>query len=213
MPPELIALIDKPWLLILVLSIGAGLGIAVERAIGRIEREKRKAYWRGQKAGQKVRRQTVPGELRSSLETKTDLAANQLKAVMRATFRRRALLNKPERRLLAVVDAALAHECPGWRAMGQVSLGEVLSSDDKDAYFAINAKRVDLLIVDADCQPVHAIEFQGTGHHLSDETAARDAAKREALRRAGIGYVEVKFGDTPSEVREMIRKLAIRKNA
>jgi hypothetical protein len=32
--------------------------------------------------------------------------------------------------------------------------------------------------------------------------------KKEALRRAGIGYIEVVSGDTPAEVREMIRKLA-----
>ncbi len=70
----------------------------------------------------------------------------------------------------------------------------------------MNAKRVDLLIVDADCTPLHAIEFQGTGHHLSSETAARDAIKKEALRRAGIGYAEVVSGDTPAQVREMVKR-------
>ncbi|QLC26962.1 DUF2726 domain-containing protein [Parasphingopyxis algicola] len=92
--------------------------------------------------------------------------------------------------------------------MGQVSLGEILSSPDDDAYFAINSKRVDLLIVDADCRPLHAVEFQGAGHHTGKSAAARDAVKKEALRRAGIGYVEVVKGDTPAEVREMVRKLA-----
>ena len=54
--------------------------------------------------------------------------------------------------------------------------------------------------------------MQGKGHHLSDNTAARDAVKREALRRAGIGYVEVVSGDTPAEVRAMVRKLVARGN-
>ena len=31
--------------------------------------------------------------------------------------------------------------------------------------------------------------------------AARDAVKREALRRAGVGYVEVVPGDTPTKLR------------
>ena len=97
--------------------------------------------------------------------------------------------------------------------MGQVSLGEILWSDDKDAFWAINAKRVDLLIVDADCQPLHAVEFQGAGHHMREETAARDAVKKEALRRAGIGYVEVVTGDTPAHVRELVRKLVARVGA
>ena len=44
-------------------------------------------------------------------------------------------------------------------------------------------------------------------HLMPLETAARDAVKREALRRAGVGYVEVASGDTPQEVRAKIRKL------
>ena len=38
--------------------------------------------------------------------------------------------------------------------------------------------------------------------------AARDAVKKEALRRAGIGFFEVVSGDTPAQVREKIRSLA-----
>ena len=97
--------------------------------------------------------------------------------------------------------------------MGQVSLGEVAASPDKDAYFAVNSKRVDLVIVDRECRPLHAIEFQGSGPHTGENTAARDAIKKEALRRAGIGYVEVVSGDTPAEVRGMVRKLVGRVRA
>jgi hypothetical protein len=134
---------------------------------------------------------------------------DQLRVVMAARFTARPLLSKPERRLLAHLDRALAEEAPGWRAMGQVSLGEILSSEDESAYFAINSKRVDLLIVDTDCRPLHVIEFQGTGHYQGT-AAARDAVKKEALRRAGIGYVEIVSGDTPAELRSMVRKLAER---
>ena len=39
-------------------------------------------------------------------------------------------------------------------------------------------------------------------------TAARDAVEKEALRRAGIGYVEVVGGEmSPSELRQVIHKL------
>ncbi len=51
------------------------------------------------------------------------------------------------------------------------------------------------------------MEFQGEGHHQVT-AAARDAVKKEALRRAGIGYVELTSGDTPSELRAIVRKLA-----
>ena len=206
------ALLAQPLLLLLILAVGAVIGISVERLVERQRNTERRAYWRGRNAnrakhvtGRNGSRESMPA---GTPERATLSAAEQLRRVMEARFKPRALLNKPERRLLACIDKVLVEECPGWRTMGQVSLGEILWSDDKDAFWAINAKRVDLLIVDADCRPLHAIEFQGSGHHLGPETAARDAVKKEALRRAGIGYVEVVTGNTPSEVREIVRKLA-----
>lgn len=209
---ELDTMLDMPVALFGVLVVGAFIGVIFEKTFAAIDRDKKRAYWRARNASKP---RTVNGGLPSlvSIEAaqkkdSTQLAADQLKVVMNADFQWRALLNKPERRLLSCIDQVLAEESPGWRAMGQVSLGEILYSRDKDAFWAINAKRVDLLIVDRDCRPLHAVEFQGTGHHGSLETAARDAIKKEALRRAGIGYVEVVTGNTPAEVRDMIRKLA-----
>ncbi len=200
------ALLAEPILLLAILATGAAIGIAVEKLFASMERARRKAYW----AGRNGAKQGKVAVLKSVPASTPDSAADQLRRVMLAEFKARALLNKPERRLLGCIDRILAEESPGWRAMGQVSLGEILYSPDKAAFWAINAKRVDLLIVDPECRPLHAIEFQGTGHHGSPETAARDAVKKEALRRAGIGYVEVVSGDTPSEVRDMIRKLVSR---
>lgn len=209
MPTEIAALIDKPLLLAMVLAVGAVIGVVIERLTERIRRAERRAYWE-RRNGRKKPQTEKAVAVRKTQPDRTDTAADQLRTVMRATFKSRPLLNKPERRLLSVLDKALEQESPGWRAMGQVSLGEILWSDEKDAFWAVNAKRVDLLIVDAECQPLHAIEFQGSGHHTSEEAAARDAVKKEALRRAGIGYVEVVTGDTPAEVREMVRKLVQR---
>ena len=95
----------------------------------------------------------------------------------------------------------------GWQVMAQVSLGEVLRSKDAEAYRCINSKRVDLLLIDENCQPRHAIEYQGQGHHQAT-AAARDAVKKEALRRAGIGYHEVVSGQTtPAELRRLVERL------
>ena len=212
MAETLNALLDQPVLLLAILAIGAGIGIGVEKFFAGFERDRRRAYWSGRNArkDKQPKPKLVPsknGEIDA-----TDFAAEQLRTVMKAEFKARALLNDKERRLLAHIDKALTEFSPGWRAMGQVSLGEILSSTDKDAFWSINAKRVDLLIVDGECRPLHAVEFQGTGHHVGQETAARDAVKKEALRRAGIGFVEVISGDTPAQVREMVRKLAERNN-
>lgn len=216
MPTEIAALIDKPLLLALVLAIGVAIGVAAERIVERWKRAERRERWR--KRGGKSRwtggkARVMPIAPPPKALDPVAAAAAQLRAVMEASFTARPLLNAGERRLLSVLDKALTEESPGWRAMGQVSLGEILASPDEAAFLAVNSKRVDLLIVDADCRPLHAVEMQGTGHHQSNTTAARDAVKREALRRAGIGYVEVVSGDTPAEVRAMVRKLVGRASA
>jgi hypothetical protein len=205
MPPEIVALIDKPWLLLIVLAVGAVCGMVAERVGEQINRAERRRYWQRKNGGRQSTNEAA--QVKERKASPVEIAADQLRLVMEARFMARPLLNKSERRLLGVIDKALAEYSPGWRAMGQVSLGEVLSSPNQDAYFAVNSKRVDMLIVDADCRPLHAVEFQGRGHHNGRNTAARDAVKKEALRRAGIGYVEVVSGDTPAEVREMVRKL------
>ncbi|MEY4500300.1 MAG: hypothetical protein RIS52_190 [Pseudomonadota bacterium] len=133
-------------------------------------------------------------------------ATEQLRQVMAAPFTRRAILNKSEARLFAAVEKTLVDLGSEWRLMAQVSLGEILSSSDKSAYTAINSKRVDILIVDASGMPLHAIEYQGGGHYQGT-AAVRDAVKKEALRRAGVGYVEIAQGDTHAEMRATLLRL------
>ena len=92
--------------------------------------------------------------------------------------------------------------------MAQVSMGEILRCKDEEAFACINSKRVDLLLVDENCHPRHAIEYQGRAHHQGN-SAARDAVKKEALRRAGVGYHEVVADHTtPSDLRRLVERLA-----
>ena len=133
-------------------------------------------------------------------------AAQQLNCVMDAAFSSRPLLNKSEHRLFLAIEKSLAMRDSDWRLMAQVSLGEILSSPDKDAYFAINSKRVDILLADQNGLPLHVIEYQGAGHHQGT-AAARDAVKKEALRKAGIGYHEISAGDRPADLESLLTKL------
>lgn len=126
--------------------------------------------------------------------------------VAAASFRPQRLLNQAERRVLSALDAALDAHAPDWRAMAQVNLGEILSSPDERAYRAINAKRVDLLVVDAQGWPVVAIEYQGSGHYLSGDASLRDAVKREALRRAGVPFEEVRPDHDAADIDRIIRR-------
>jgi hypothetical protein len=215
MVQDLIALLDKPLVLLIVMAIGGVIGIAIENALNSIDRERRRAYWRGRRGRGRTARAAGTPDRRNIQRSPNGaaFAADQLRLVMQADFTPRTLLNAKERRVLACLDRVLADEAPGWRAMGQVSLGEVIASQDEKAYFAVNSKRVDLLIVDAGCRPLFAIEYQGTGHHLGRTAIARDAVKMEALRKAGIGYETIRPGDTPAELRALVRKIADRKAA
>lgn len=126
---------------------------------------------------------------------------------MAADFTIQPLLNKSEARLFKDLDQMVLSCNSGWQVMAQVSLGEILRCKDPQAYGCINSKRVDLLLVDEDCWPRHAIEYQGGAHHQGN-AAARDAVKKEALRRAGIPCHEVVAGQTtPSDLRRLVERL------
>ena len=130
----------------------------------------------------------------------------QLNAVMAGAFRKQRLMNTSEYRVFRIVEADIAAAHKGHRVFAQTSLGEVLDApDDKNAYFAINSKRVDMLIVDQDAWPVAAIEYQGSGHYQGT-AAARDAIKKEALRKAGIRYIEVAAEDSDTRIRAHVRE-------
>ena len=146
--------------------------------------------------------------LRAVDSNKADFAADQLKAVSRASFTARPLLNKAEAKVFVALDEAVIARNPGWQVMAQVSLGEFLASRDSEAFRAINSKRVDFALMDENSRVVHALEYQGSGHHTGTSAAARDAVKKEALRKAGIGYHEIVAGHTTlSELRALVEKL------
>lgn len=138
-------------------------------------------------------------------------AADQLRCVMEADFKPRPLLNKAEAQVFKALDTAVVARNPGWQVMAQVSLGEFLASPDQNAFLSVNSKRVDFALMDESCRVRHAIEYQGTGHHLpGGAAAARDAVKKEALRKAGIGYHEVVAGHTtPAELKRLVEKLVV----
>jgi hypothetical protein len=192
----------------IVFVFGLFAGIQYERSGAR----ERRARWRREKGARAVKAGPWTPNGGTAAVRPPD-AADQLRTVMQADFKAQPLLNKSEARLFKAIDKQVLEARPGWQVMAQVSLGEILRCADKDAYACINSKRVDLLIVDEDCRPLHAIEYQGGAHYKgAHATAARDAVKKEALRRAGIGYVEVVSGDAPAELRRVVGRLVERDN-
>jgi hypothetical protein len=205
MPPEILVLIDNPVLVIGLLCTGFLAGVALEN----FARKQNLAEWRRRNAWrwQKKQRPTTPAPA-----TPMTTALEQLRTVKRAKFKPQALLNKSEAQVFSSLNKIIEQVAPDWRVMAQVSLGEVLRCNDEEAYRCINSKRVDILLIDGDCRPLHAIEYQGRGHYQGT-AAVRDTVKKEALLRAGIGYVEVVAGDTRGELKRVVARLVGEANA
>ena len=147
---------------------------------------------------------STPGRQRLLAPDLTD-PGQQLNAVMAAPFEKRKLLNPSEHRVFRVVEKDIWSARCGYRVFAQTSLGEVLRSPDEEAFRSINSKRLDILIVDSDSWPVLAVEYQGSGHYQGT-AAARDAIKKEALRKADVRYVEISKTDSPTQIRARIRE-------
>ena len=129
----------------------------------------------------------------------------QLHAVMANSFEKRRILSRSEYRVFAIIEREIASQRKGYRVFAQTSLGEILRSSNSEAFHSINSKRVDILVVDCAGWPCLAVEFQGDGHYQGT-AAARDAVKKEALRKAGVPYLEFCATDTDDKIRSRLRE-------
>jgi hypothetical protein len=86
MPAEIIAIIDKPWLLAILLAIGAACGITVERLVENVRRAERRAYWQARNANKGKDKVARAQPIRS--ESRAGTAAEQLRVVMEANSTR-----------------------------------------------------------------------------------------------------------------------------
>lgn len=134
----------------------------------------------------------------------------QQEYVRRVEFAPRRLLNKPEYRILQIIEKVAREVGSGHRVMAQTSLGEVIKprsamrSDEELAFRSINSKRLDFLVIDRAGWPVLAVEYQGSGHNISDKAFMRDAVKKEAVRKARIRFLEITDGyDAADEERRI----------
>ena len=143
------------------------------------------------------------GHRRGPIEVGKPDASDQLREVMSATFTPRKVMSMAEYRVFKIAEEVVAARRSGYRVFAQTSLGEVISGDNPRAHSAINSKRVDVLVISPSGLPALAVEYQG-GEHYQGQAAARDAVKREALRRAGVDYVEVAEHHSPEQVRALI---------
>jgi hypothetical protein len=129
--------------------------------------------------------------------------ANQLRFVMNAAFRKKSVMSRAEYLVFRTIEGLVKASGKGHRVFAQTSLGEIIGTEDRKAFESINSKRIDILIIDPFGQPAVAVEYQGGGHYQGD-AAGRDAVKKEALRKAGVAYVEVQDGESDEGVRRKV---------
>lgn len=139
--------------------------------------------------------------------------ANQMKAISQVGFKTVPLLNRSEFQLLPLLESITRDLRSGHRVMAQTSLGEILvpvtTTDPRlkpAAHASINSKRLDFAIFNRAGHLVLAIEYQGQGHY-APTAFMRDAVKREALRKAGVPYVEVPSMFRPTEIRAEVMRI------
>jgi len=159
----------------------------------------------GQPGSRRFRRPYRPSRFGNNTGSDLKDVGQQMNAVMAAPFERRRLLSFSEFRAFKLIEDEMAAMRKGYRVFAQTSLGEVLTSPNSDAFHSINSKRVDILIVDRGGWPVVAVEYQGGGHYCGT-AAGRDAVKKEALRKAGVGYIEILPSDTDEQIRTRLHE-------
>lgn len=136
-------------------------------------------------------------------------AERQLNAVRNSEYRKRPLMNKSEYGVFCKLEKLLSTSHRGYRVFSQVSLGEILGSDDKQAYLAINSKRADFVIIDRSGQPIAVVEYHGSGHY-QDDAILRDAVKREACSSAGIAFIGLSESYTDADIEAISNHLHVR---
>ena len=183
-------------------NVGLGLCLFALSAVGIYHILSRIAWWLSPRSEQ----------ARYGRFSKRIDSAEQLRWVMAADFERKRVMSRPEYMVFKEIEAEAEACGAGYRVFAQTSLGEVLKSMDGRAHSAINSKRADILVIGRDGFPVLAVEYQGGGHYQFD-AAARDAVKKEALRKAGVAYLEVFDGDSGEDIRSKVRGVLHRRAA
>ncbi len=122
-------------------------------------------------------------------------------------------MNKSEYRHFNAMQNRLSEMDCGYRLMAQVALPELVRPREegtriaREAFAALNSRRVDFAVVDRLGHLALAIEYQGHGHY-GNGAFARDAIKREVVRKAGADWLEIDADDPPQRsANEMERRL------
>jgi Protein of unknown function (DUF2726) len=145
---------------------------------------------------------------RAAAATTNPSVTPQIQRILYASFDKKPLMNKEEYKLFIQLERLIGTNTNGMRLFSQVPLGEILRSNDSDAFFCINSKRCDFIIIDRFGKALVALEYHGSGH-FQGNSSMRDEVKRLALKKASIPTIEVLLGYQWAEVEKDLRKAGV----
>lgn len=190
---------DFLWWIVVVIGIA---GFLFSKGKGK----QRRGGYRG---ASKYQHQTKSNDTSSEPVRDENTAQRQLVIVQNSEFRKRPLMNKSEFSVYCQLEALISKSHPTLRVFAQVSLGEILGANSKPAYWAINSKRADFVIIDRFGHPIAVVEYHGAGHFQGD-AIVRDAVKREACKRAGIAFIELPARYSATDIEAISDHLTIK---
>lgn len=138
---------------------------------------------------------------------KKEKAEENLRIARKNRYQKKTICNANEQAAYAAAWDVVRARQRKERVLPQVSLGEIIMHPNGRIHAAINSKRVDLLVTDAQFNPLIVIEIDGSGHYLSDYSRINDETKTLALRSADIPLLRIAAKhDNHAEIRRMVRK-------
>lgn len=134
-------------------------------------------------------------------------AEENLRIIRENRYQQKKICNANEQAAYAAASDVVRARQRKERVLPQVSLGEIIMHPNARVHAAINSKRVDLLVTDAQFNALIAIEIDGSGHYLADYSHINDEGKTLALRSAGIPLLRIAAShDNHAEIKRMVRQ-------
>lgn len=160
---------------------------------------------------EKAREEAQQRRLRA-IENDVTRHDNQMQNVEGCALRSVRPVNKEAVTILYALEEWLgANRDEKLRLSFEVSMAAFIKTDfgaeaeaQERAFSAYRGKRVDFLLIDAGGLPRLAVEYNGTGHELSDDAEDRMRVKRRVLERVGVPLLELPAKTTKAEVKRRV---------
>lgn len=146
-----------------------------------------------------------------AIDNDVTLPENQMRNIEACELRVTRPVNKEAVTVLYVLENLIRTERKEWKLSFEVSMAAFVKTNygadsraQDRAFSAYSGKRVDFLLIDGKGFPKLAVEYNGTGHDLSDDAEDRMKVKRRVLERVGVPLLEIPAKTSKADMRRMV---------